>query len=248
MKYSQLRLFSWIFMLALAIGVIAINGQNQAVAEGGFDAHSDSDRDILDIEDIGLSQQIFGTGKVDFHGVNDDVVQNVKFPRTLSAYGFFGKLQNGSQAVLSAPENALISYDLYSPLFTDYALKQRFIYIAGNEKVDFSANDWGLIDLPVGSAIIKSFGYPSENGFRPIETRVLLHRADGWLALPYIWRDDMRDADLALAGGNREISVTKPDGTTQDIRYSVPNKNQCKGCHVRGHEVTPIGRLRPIYG
>ena len=72
---------------------------------------------------------------------------------------------------------------------------------------------------------------------RLIETRVLLHRADGWVALPYVWNEEQTEATLALAGARRE--VTTPYG--ERISYRVPNKNQCKECHGLHGAVTPIG-------
>jgi uncharacterized repeat protein (TIGR03806 family) len=65
----------------------------------------------------------------------------------------------------------------------------------------------------------------------------LLHRAEGWVALPYVWNDEQTDARLALAG--KRIALTTPAG--EDISYRVPNKNQCKQCHMVDGAVTPIG-------
>ena len=70
-----------------------------------------------------------------------------------------------------------------------------------------------------------------------IETRVLLHRADGWVALPYRWNAEQTDATLALAGGR--IDLTTPAG--EAISYAIPNKNQCKTCHGKDGQVIPIG-------
>ena len=110
------------------------------------------------------------------------------------------------------------------------------------------ANGDGLIDFPVGAALIKSFGYHLADGnYRTIETRLLLRRATGWVALPYIWRPDGSDADLRVAGGRQPVSFTDPAGHARTISYAVPNRNQCKNCHELGGEVTPIGpKLRNI--
>ena len=100
-----------------------------------------------------------------------------------------------------------------------------------------SANGEGLLDLPVGAALIKTFAFGDGDDRRLIETRVLLHRAGGWLALPYKWNDEQTDARLAIAGAR--IDLTTPKG--EDISYRVPNKNQCKECHGLDGEVIPIG-------
>ncbi|NBC88178.1 MAG: hypothetical protein GVX90_01545, partial [Alphaproteobacteria bacterium] len=91
--------------------------------------------------------------------------------------------------------------------------------------------------FPVGSAIVKTFAFGQGGERRLIETRVLLHRAEGWLALPYVWNEQQTDARLALAGAR--MPVTTPAGET--ISYRVPNKNQCKTCHSKDGAVIPIG-------
>ena len=70
-----------------------------------------------------------------------------------------------------------------------------------------------------------------------VSSRLLLHRADGWLALPYKWNESQTEARLALVGAR--MPVTRPDGV--EISYQIPNKNQCKNCHQLNDVVTPIG-------
>ena len=91
--------------------------------------------------------------------------------------------------------------------------------------------------MPVGAALIKTFAFGEGAERRLIETRVLLHRADGWLALPYLWNEEQTDAQLAIAGAR--LDVTTPQG--EAISYRVPNKNQCKECHGLDDAVVPIG-------
>lgn len=69
-------------------------------------------------------------------------------------------------------------------------------------------------------ALIKTFKLEG----RLIETRVLLHRSDGWLALPYQWNAAQTEARLVLGGAR--INLTTPKGAV--ISYAIPNKNQCK--------------------
>src|SRR3546814_6055616 len=125
------------------------------------------------------------------------------------------------------------------PLFSDYAEKHRRIWVPPGQQARGAAD--GHIAFPVGSLIVKSFGWPEHNGGRPVETRLLLHRADGWTALPYIWDADGRDATLAIAGRRVPVSFNSPDGEAHSIRYAVPNKNQCKECHGKAGAIVPIG-------
>ncbi|VAW00535.1 FIG00637382: hypothetical protein, partial [hydrothermal vent metagenome] len=77
-----------------------------------------------------------------------------------------------------------------------------------------------------------------------VETRILVHRKTGWAALPYIWNEAQTDALLERAGGAFAISLQRPDATTQDFTYIVPNANQCAGCHATNavtKAIAPIG-------
>lgn len=160
-------------------------------------------------------------------------------PHNLSEYGFF-RDSGGREA-----SEGVKLYRLNSSLFTDYADKFRYIYIPSGKKM--IADEAGLVTFPVGSAIIKSFGYEIDGKDRLLETRILLHRTDGWLALPYVWNADQTEATLKVAGKRIPVTFTDPSGEERSISYAVPNKNQCKECHALSGEVTPIGpKLRNL--
>ena len=163
----------------------------------------------------------------------DGKIVDAGYPRTLSEFGFF------SGQGVTTPSAQLVGYRLRTPLFSDYAEKQRFIYVPAAARI--AADAEGRLVFPVGSALIKTFGYGEGAAFRPIETRVLLRRAAGWEALPYVWRPDLSDAELKLSGTRLPVTVTRPSGVSQTISYAVPNKNQCKECHSRDGAVVPIG-------
>lgn len=150
-------------------------------------------------------------------------------PRTLEEFGFF------IHADAQIPTLGVVPYRLNMPLYTDGAEKLRFAYVPQGKQA--LANGDGLIDFPVGSALIKTFAFGEGEGRRLIETRVLLHRADGWLALPYRWNEEQTEARLAVAGGR--VAVTTPAGV--ELTYRIPNKNQCKQCHAIDDAVVPIG-------
>ncbi|MDE2412058.1 MAG: hypothetical protein KGM18_09835 [Sphingomonadales bacterium] len=147
------------------------------------------------------------------------------FPAQLSAYGFF------ADAAGQRPVAGVTPYRVQTPLWSDGAEKQRFVYVPSGQQA--RAQGDGLLDLPVGSALVKSFRI----GGKLIETRVLLHRAQGWVGLPYLWNAEQTDARLVLAGAR----VTLPGSVGQPIDYAVPNKNQCKECHASAGGVVPIG-------
>jgi uncharacterized repeat protein (TIGR03806 family) len=160
---------------------------------------------------------------------NDAAVQGDALPAKLADYGFF------ADAPRQVPAARVTPYRLNTPLWSDGAEKLRFLYLPAGAQA--KAQGEGLLDLPVGAALIKTFAFPQDSKRRLIETRVLLHRKDGWLALPYLWNAAQTEATLALAGAR--VPVTTPAG--EAIEYRVPNKNQCKECHGLNGVVTPIG-------
>lgn len=161
--------------------------------------------------------------------VNDAAIVGNGYPAKLSDYGFFA----GGAAL--KPVAGVTAYRLNTPLWSDGATKLRFLYLPAGARA--KADGEGLLDFPVGTALIKTFGFPEGGTLRLIETRVLLHRSDGWIALPYRWDDDQTEATLALAGGR--VALTTPQGVS--ISYAIPNKNQCKECHELSGMFTPIG-------
>lgn len=159
-----------------------------------------------------------------------DLILSDTLPPRLSDFRFF---------VGGEPNARVVGYTLNTQLFSDYTDKQRFMFVPPGERASLRA-DGDHLHFPVGSALIKTFGY----GGKPIETRVLVKRASGWVALPYVWEGD--DAVLKR-GGKRLLASFTHNGKPRQISYAVPNQNQCKGCHVSGEEIFPIGpRLRNL--
>ncbi len=163
------------------------------------------------------------------HAVNDIAVSQTPLPGKLSDFGFF------ADPLRQIPSPGVTAYRLNTPLYSDGAEKLRFLYLP--EGTIARSDGEGLLVLPVGAALIKTFAFGDGDDRRLIETRVLLHRADGWTALPYRWNDAQTEATLAIAG--ERVNLTTPEG--EAISYRVPNKNQCKECHGVGGEVVPIG-------
>lgn len=184
----------------------------------------------------GLALAVSVTGRppvISPAAISDAAIVSANNPALLSQYGFF---QGGPHR----PSPELLPYTLRTPLFTDYAEKQRFLYLPSGKGYSVGAD--GRLHFPVGSALIKSFGYHDAAGrLNIIETRLLLHRAAGWVALPYLWKADGSDAELKLGGARKLTEFAKPGGAKMTISYAVPNKNQCKQCHSTKDSVMPIG-------
>lgn len=142
------------------------------------------------------------------------------------------------------PNEGVVPYEMNSPLFSDYTAKHRFVYIPEGEAAQY--DDIEIFDFPVGTVLIKTFGYlhdirdPSK-GERILETRLLVHKPDGWVGLPYVWNDDTTEATLKVAGTRKDVEWIHYDGKKRTNNYIIPNMNQCKSCHEQAGVFLPIG-------
>ncbi|MGE6697021.1 SO2930 family diheme c-type cytochrome [Hyphomonas sp. NPDC076900] len=158
--------------------------------------------------------------------------------RSLSDYGLFADMAS------AAPAQGVLPYDLINPLFTDHAAKHRFVFVPGGARAAYKESD--VFDFPVGSVLVKTFAFapdmraPEEGQWR-VETRLLIHKAGGWVAYPYIWNEAQTEAVYSPAGKRIGIEIISPDGAPLELRYAVPNQNQCKTCHQAGKDIAPIG-------
>ncbi len=166
---------------------------------------------------------------------------NAPFPRQLSAFRLF------RDADVQSPNSGLVSYDVITPLFSDYAEKFRFVFVPENTSLGYDES--GSFTFPVGAALIKTFAYPalSGDGLNLIETRVMIHRASGWEGAAYVWDDEQTDALLAVAGKRVPVAWPVEGGGERSTTYFVPNMNQCNQCHRSGDEMEPLGfRVRHV--
>lgn len=160
---------------------------------------------------------------------NLDVILAEKPAEKLSDYRLF--LDAGARE----PADRVVGYDLINPLFSDHSEKHRYIFIPPKEMMTYHKSE--AFGFPVGSVIVKTFSY--DDNF--VETRLLVHKADGWQAYPYVWDATDSEAIYTPIGADKVIETTSPIGEPLTINYSVPNKNQCKTCHGVDDAVFPIG-------
>lgn len=157
----------------------------------------------------------------------------------LSDYGFF----EGHMADHN-PVAGVIPYDVSAQLFSDYALKSRFIALPKGQQLVYQKD--GTFNFPQKSVLIKTFYYSanfrnSGQDSQLIETRLLINTQEGWLGFPYVWNSEQTEAYLEIAGKRLNVSFVDPAGQSINFEYSVPNFNQCKGCHVNQNRMIPIG-------
>ena len=161
------------------------------------------------------------------------------YPDKLSEWNFFkGKLAD------LVPAKEVVPYALNTPLFTDYAEKSRLVRLPSGAFVNYQSE--GVLNFPEGTALIKTFYYSAD--FRQpginknlIETRVLVKEQDGWKALSYVWNEAQTEADREIAGDEKQVHFIDKEGNAQQVRYLIPNQNQCKGCHNVNDQLMPIG-------
>lgn len=162
-------------------------------------------------------------------------------PKLLSQTGLFDDPSS------QKPAAGVIPFAITTPLFSDHALKTRFVYVPEGKAARY--HDTESFEFPVGSVLVKTFAFPAdmrqpEKAVRLIETRLLVRRRDGWRAWAYLWNDEQTDAALNIAGAKVEIALAGIGETPDEplrFTYSVPNKNQCKACHALDGAITPLG-------
>ena len=158
-----------------------------------------------------------------------DIILADKPAANISEYGLF------ADAAAREPAAGVVKYDLINPLFSDHTEKHRYVFVPEGERVGYNETD--VLDFPVGTVLVKSFAY----GERFLETRLLIHKADGWEALPYVWNETQTEAVYAPVGKRLKIEAGLAASEAPAFTYAVPNKNQCKTCHQNGDAVSPIG-------
>lgn len=165
-------------------------------------------------------------------GVNRDALMNVDCP-SLSAYHLYTDAHDPRKGAQGG-----VAYDLTTPLFTDYANKYREVILPPGTSATYKSA--GTFDFPVGTVISKTFALPQAGAPEKImETRLLIHRNNGWVALPYQWKSDMSDAALVIGGASVTTEVLKADGETATTHYAIPNVNQCTTCHQANLPIGP---------
>lgn len=160
-----------------------------------------------------------------------------EFKDSLSQYGLFEgelrQLQPGGRAV---------KYVLSTPLFTDYAVKDRFIVLPKDSSIQYTVN--GVLHFPDSTMIVKNFAYlnPSHQKVM-IETRLLVKDpADHlWKVMDYLWNAGQTDAIRHITGARVPITFLDDQGNVLSTHYQVPNTNDCKRCHNNEGVLSPIG-------
>lgn len=166
---------------------------------------------------------------------------------SLASYRLFQDKTNPT----TNPNSTGIPYDLNTPLFSDYTSKYRFVFVPEGEKAQYEPQE--SLEFPIGTVITKTFALPANTAFRgienetKIETRLLIHRSAGWVALPYVWNNSGTEATLAIAGDISQRTTIHNGKQLGPFNYHVPDMNQCKTCHqLKDTTNNGVSKFAPI--
>ena len=121
------------------------------------------------------------------------------------------------------------AYSPQYPLWSDGAVKSRWVYLPPGTAIDTSdVDEW---DFPIGTKFWKEFAF----GGRRVETRMLWKASPAeWVAATYAWNADGTDAVLAPETGLAGVAEVAPGR-----RHSLPSVSDCFSCHG-------VKRTRPL--
>jgi uncharacterized repeat protein (TIGR03806 family) len=141
-------------------------------------------------------------------------------------------------------------YKLSTPLFTDYAHKQRIIALPETTSMEFDGD--GLPIFPDNTVIAKTFFYNLDErdlslGRTIIETRILIKIDGVWETGDYKWNADQTEAVLDPAGSELPVTWIDANGTSNSTTYKIPSNTDCATCHNTYDRTEPIGpKLRTL--
>lgn len=155
----------------------------------------------------------------------------------LSDYNFFKAPMSGFD-----PVYGVLPFQPASQLFTDYAMKNRFIWMPDGQSAGYVADNKSF-DFPTGTVLIKNFYYENVlpgNTKKIIETRLMIKKPNEWIFANYIWNAEQTEATFDLDGGFVPIEWVQ-NGVTKNVNYRIPNGNECFMCHYVNNTAFPIG-------
>lgn len=172
------------------------------------------------------------------------------FPRKLSETGLFASTKD------HVPAPGLIPYSVNAELWSDNALKERFLALPGTTQIEFDTVEYPQPApgaprgwrFPDGTVVVKTFSMEMEKGnpasVKRLETRILhFEQLAGteevgdqvWRGYTYLWNDDQTDAELAPAQGvDRDLTIRDPGapGGVRKQKWHFPSRAECTLCHT----------------
>ena len=156
-------------------------------------------------------------------------------PLLLSQLGLFSDVQT------LQPSPGLVPYTVRSPLWSDRAVKGRWIGLPNDGSHDgveesVGAPAYGEWTFPEGTIFVKHFELPIDERdpqrTRRLETRVMVIDEElRSYGLTYRWNEAETDAELLIDGESADYDVTLLDGSMIQQTWSYPSRSDCLTCH-----------------
>jgi autotransporter-associated beta strand protein len=161
---------------------------------------------------------------------------NGTLPALLSQTGAFTNTTNRTPSV------GFIPYSPNTPLWSDGAVKSRYLAVPNNggtitpdEQIGYlPTNSW---TFPAGTVFVKNFDLvvdqtSTNTPLRRLETRLLVRDINGAVyGVTYKWRPDNSDADLLSGSLTENILITNATGVSTQAWY-YPSPQDCLTCHT----------------
>lgn len=143
------------------------------------------------------------------------------------------------------PNNGLIPYDLINSFKMNSALSNYFVYVPKDSIVHY--NETSVLQFPIGTYLLRNTFYyivadDTSKGKKNIETQLLFHQKNGWIAVDYLWNEKQTEAILNTK--EQELFIEIPDVKQEQLQlmvYTVVSSSTCVKCHTSGNELQPIG-------
>lgn len=192
-------------------------------------------------------EDIFIAANSNIWRLYNSTIPNPEPPSLLSQTGAFTDVPN------LIPSSSLLAYEPEAPLWSDRALKPRWmaipndeegdpgVYDGPNEKIIFSEN--GEWVFPEGSVFVKHFVLPLDERDpdnpalqKRLETRFAVRGEGGtYFYFTYKWNESDTEATLIPDGDTSSYTttytVTDLNGSTYLQTWEFPSRSQCLDCH-----------------
>lgn len=152
------------------------------------------------------------------------ITNSATLPARLSDYGIF---PNGGTGL---PTAGFHPYQLATPLFTDYAEKQRLLYLPKGTHLSF--DQAGNPVFPDSSILVKTFFYYSDKrdtaaGKQLIETRILVKVEGRWNVGTYEWNEAQTISLKGHPGHENQLLNFQKNGVVKlasaDLQTALPD-------------------------
>ena len=201
-------------------------------------------------------------GNVGFASITTDVDGNIYFTQLFSSELNSGSILKLSRQVdqISGPpqylselnvfknletlevEEGFIPYELNTELYSDGAIKKRWIAIPNdgshnNKEEQIVFHEFEEWEYPPGTVLIKHFELPADDTdpaeTQKVETRFLVVNENQEVyGITYKWNDDGSDAELLTSSDEKDYIIKGTDNNVRTQSWKFPSPSQCLTCHT----------------